>query len=140
MAMRDTILQEIRRLASTNGGQAPGQKSFFKETAIAPHQWRGRYWARWGDALIEAGMRPNDRKVKLDSDAVLNGVIAGVRHFGRFPTRDELSIYRHSNHDIPSDITIKRHFGQREELIAALIKRATEDPRYADIAPLLPMV
>ncbi len=137
---RDLILQEIRRLASINGGQAPGQKLFFKETAIAEHQWRGRYWARWGDALIEAGFKLNDWTGKLDPDEVLNGVIAGIRHFGRLPTRDELSLYRHSNPDIPPDNTIKRHFGRREELVAALIKRATEDPRYADIAPLLPTV
>ena len=123
--MRDFILQEIRRLASANGGQAPGQKLFAKETAIAEHQWRGRYWARWGDALTEAGFKPNDWTGKLDPDDVLNGVIAGIRHFGRLPTRDELKIYRQSNPDVPPDNTIKRHFGRRDDLVAALMKRGS---------------
>lgn len=113
---------------------------FAKETSIAEHQWRGRYWARWGDALTEAGFNPNDWTSKRDPDEVLNGVIAGIRHFGRLPTSDELAIYRQSNPDVPPDNTIKRHFGRRDELIAALIKRATEDPGYADIALLLPNV
>lgn len=138
--MRDFILQEIRRLASANGGQAPGQNLFAKETGIAEHKWRGRFWARWGDALKEAGFEPNDWTGKLDPDNVLNGVIAGIRHFGRLPTRDELMMYRRSNPQVPPANTIKSHFGRRDELVAALAKRATEDPAYADIASMLPAV
>lgn len=138
--MRDFILQEICRLASANDGQAPGQKLFVKETGVAEHHWRGRYWARWGDALKEAGFEPNDWTGKLNSDDVLNGIIAGIRHFGRFPTRDELMLYRQSNPKVPPDNTIKRHFGRRDELVAALAKRAAEDPAYADIASMLPEI
>lgn len=67
--MRDFILQKIRRLASANGGQAPGQKLFAKETGIAGHQWRGRFWARWGDRLTEAGLKPSDRTGKLPEES-----------------------------------------------------------------------
>lgn len=138
--MRDFILQEIRRLASANDGQAPGQKLFAKETGIAEHQWRGRYWARWGDALKDAGFEPNDWTGKLDSDEVLNGVAYAVRQFGRLPTRAELLLRRKVDSAIPSDQAIRRHFGRRNDLIAALVKRATDDPAYADIAAMLPAV
>jgi hypothetical protein len=47
---RDHILEEIRRIAKESG-QAPGQTLFARHTGIAAHQWRGKFWAGWGDAL-----------------------------------------------------------------------------------------
>lgn len=137
--MRDQIIAEIQRLATANG-QPPGQLLFERETGVAAHVWLGKFWARWSDALIEAGFQPNEWTARLDSDEVLNGVIDGIRHFGRMPSRHELMLYRQTNPALPSDRAIRRHFGRRDELIAALAKRAAEDPAYADIAPLLPAV
>lgn len=136
--MREHILGEIRRLAAATGGQPPGQKLFVSQTGIAAHQWRGKFWARWGDALIEAGYEPNKWEARLDSDEILNGVIAACRHYGRLPTRDEINLYRKTEPSIPSEQAIKRHFGLRSDLIAALSKRASQDENYADIAVLLP--
>jgi hypothetical protein len=138
-AMRDEIIAHIQRLATANG-QAPGQKLFERETSIPAHAWIGKLWARWGDALIEAGYQPNAWQGRLDSDEVLNGIIEGIRYFGRFPSRHELMMYRQTNPAVPSDNAIKRHFGRRDDLIAALAKRAADDPAYDDIAPLLPAV
>lgn len=137
--MRDHILAEIRRLAELNG-QPPGQRLFERETGIAVHLWVGKFWAKWGDALVEAGYQPNAWQSRLNSDDVLNGVIAGIRHFGRFPARNELMLYRQANPSIPTDQAIKRHFGRKSDLVAALAKRAAEDSAYADIAPLLPAI
>lgn len=53
--MRGHIISEIQRLAAEAGGQAPGSQAFVKATGITETKWRGKYWARWGDALIEAG-------------------------------------------------------------------------------------
>ena len=138
--MRDHILSEIRKLATANGGQAPGQTLFARETGIAAHEWRGKHWARWGDALIDAGLQPNEWTGKLDSEKVLDGIIAGVRHFGRFPTKDELMLFRKTEPSIPSDQAIRRHFGTRNDLITALAERAATNPLYADITTMLPAV
>ncbi len=135
--MRDHILQEIRRIAEANG-QPPGQTLFARDTGIAAHQWRGKLWARWSDALIEAGYAPNQWQSRLDSNEVLSGIIVACRQFGRLPTNSEMSIYRQTEPSIPSDQAIKRHFGRRAELIAALAKRAAEDDSCADIAAMLP--
>lgn len=137
--MREQIIAHIRRLATENG-QPPGQKLFERETGIAAHIWIGKLWARWGDALVEAGYQPNAWTGRLDSDDILMGIIEGIRHFGRFPSRHELMIYRRSNPAVPSDNAIKRHFGRREELIAALAQRVADQPAFADITPLLPAV
>jgi hypothetical protein len=136
--MRDLILSEIRRLAATNDGRPPGEMLFTRETSIAAHQWRGKFWARWGDALVEAGYRPNDWTGRLDSGAILAGVIAACRHFGRLPTKDEIKIYRKSVPSIPTAKSITRHFGSRSDLIASLTKRAAKDHGLADIAAMLP--
>jgi hypothetical protein len=136
--MRDLILSEIRRLAASNGGRPPGEMLFTRETGIANHQWRGKFWARWGDALVEAGYQPNEWTGRLDSDAVLAGVIAACRHFGRLPTKDEIEIYRKSAPAIPTPKSITRHFGSRSDLIAALARRSNGDRELADIAAMLP--
>lgn len=136
--MRDHILNEIRRLATLNGGQPPGMKAFARDTGMESHLWRGKYWARWSDALSEAGYSPNKWQERLDSDEVLTGVIAACRHYGRFPTQDEIQLHRKLDPTIPSEQAIKRHFGARSGLIAALAKRALEDSKFRDIAALLP--
>lgn len=136
--MKEHILSEIRRLASVNGGQPPGVIAFARETGIADHQWRGKFWARWSDALIDAGYEPNKWTGRLNSDEVLAGIILACRHYGRVPTRDELKLFRKTEPSIPSEKAIKSHFGDRADLIIALSKRAAEDENYADIKAMLP--
>jgi hypothetical protein len=87
--VRAHILAEIRKLAAENG-QAPGQKMFERETGIAAHQWRGKFWARWGDALAEAGYSPNEWNQRLETNQVLLGVIETCRRFGKIPTKYEI--------------------------------------------------
>lgn len=136
--MRDFILQEIRRLASANGGQAPGQKLFAKETGIAEHQWRGRHWARWGDALREAGFEPNDWTGKSDSNAILSGLIVACRHYGRLPTNSEIEMLRRTNPSIPHPKVIRNNFGRRSDMVAALARFVATDTALSDIAAMLP--
>jgi hypothetical protein len=135
--MRDEIIREIRRLAAESG-QAPGQKLFARETGIADHLWRGKFWARWGDALVEAGFQPNEWVGRLNSQSVLLGVVAACRHYGRVPTRDEIDIYRKTDPSIPSTQAISRHLGGRAELIEALREHTAGDVAFVDIAAMLP--
>jgi hypothetical protein len=54
---KDHILDEIGRTAKENSGSPLGQARFRQQTGITQADWAGRYWARWGDVLREAGSR-----------------------------------------------------------------------------------
>ena len=63
---KEHIIGEIRRTANANGGVPLGWRRFEEETGIKYHDWYGKFWASWGDAVREAGFEPNrlnaDRK------------------------------------------------------------------------------
>lgn len=134
--MREHILSEIRRLAK-EAGKAPGQTLFESETAIPPHQWRGKFWARWGDALAEAGFGPNEWIQKMDTKIVLDAVVEACRHCKKVPTSSEFELYGRNNQGFPANIL--RHFGGRSGLLAALAGRVGEDVGSLDIASMLPV-
>jgi hypothetical protein len=56
---KEHILAEIRRTARENGNRPLGVQRFTAETGIREFDWHGKLWARWGDALREAGFEAN---------------------------------------------------------------------------------
>src|SRR5688572_6162461 len=79
------ILREIKRTAEANGGKPLGHQSFAKETGIKEYDWKGKIWARWSDAVREAGYSPNSFQTAFD-DAFLLGKMAELIHdLGHFP-------------------------------------------------------
>lgn len=71
MLSREEILRQIRLTAEANGGKPPGRLRFFKETGIRESDWSGRYWARWNDAVREAGYTPNELNAGFDGAQIL---------------------------------------------------------------------
>lgn len=138
--MREHIVSEIRRLAALNGGQAPGVNAFTKATGIIESKWLGKYWARWGDALIEAGYEPNSLAGKSDRDAILTGIVTACRHYGHFPVRAELKMLRATDPAIPLPNTIRNNLGQQRDVVAALRTFMGDNPEYADVLAMLPSV
>lgn len=138
--MREHIVSEIRRLAALDGGKAPGQRTFANATGIIESKWRGKYWARWGDALIEAGFEPNTWTGKSDMNTIILGIIAATRHYGRFPTNDEISMLRTSGQSIPAPKTIQGNLGGHAERIAAIRQFIGDNADYADVLAMLPSV
>jgi hypothetical protein len=49
------ILQEIKRTTRANGGTPLRKLQFESKTGIKRYDWFGVYWARWSDAIREAG-------------------------------------------------------------------------------------
>lgn len=130
------IIAEIQRLATKNGGQPPGNKLFTSETGIREHEWRGRIWSKWGDALTEAGHAPNEFTQRADSSAILRSVADLALHIGHVPTNAELMIHRRSDGSVPSSKTVTQHF-KKLDLLAALSRLAEQDHHYAQIASMM---
>lgn len=60
---KERIIREIQRTTAANGGSPLGTARFEAATGIKLADWFGVYWARWSDAVREAGFEPNqDRK------------------------------------------------------------------------------
>ena len=111
---------------------------FARETRIIDSNWLGKFWARWSDALTEAGLEPNEWNARLDSEEVLSRVIEACRHYGRVPTKVEFQMYRQTNKALPTYNAITRHFDGRAGIIESLAKRAANDDGLSDILAMLP--
>jgi hypothetical protein len=49
----------------------------------------GRYWARWADAVLEAGLEPNEQIQRLADEGRFEQLTLEIRRIGRFPTDAE---------------------------------------------------
>lgn len=122
---KEHILRLIREVAASNGGNPPGRQVFKKETGITESNWVGKYWARWGDALAEAGLSPNELNTAITDDDLLESLALLVREMGRIPVASEMKLKRRADPTFPSYNTFSR-FSTKSARIAALLKHATK--------------
>jgi len=116
---RETILAEIRRLTAENDGQPPGIQTFLKETGIRRGDWIGRYWARWGDAVRDAGFEPNELTPRHDDDVLVRALIEATRKLGHLPTRAEFDLERRRDPSLPHFTAIVGRLGTSQTQRAA---------------------
>ena len=135
--MRDLILREIRGLAARNSSQPPGKQAFTRATGITEGKWSGVFWARWSDALAEAGFAPNTLQGRSDSMDILLKVAGFCLQIGRLPTSPEIRLRRRSDPEFPAHSTLHSHFPTSADLIAARRKLALTDG-HGDLLLLLP--
>jgi hypothetical protein len=110
------ILDEIKRTAAANGGVALGEARFEAETGIKRRDWYGIHWARWGDAIQEAGFAPNQLNTAFEEAKLLGSYARYAQELGRLPTAGELRLKRRADADFPSWNTFSR-FGTKAELV-----------------------
>ena len=135
---REHILIEIRRLAASNGRKTPGKGTFAKETGISESQWSGRYWARWGDAVTEAGLSRNLIQAKFDSDSLLRKIAELGLENNRVPTNPMMQMRRRVDPSFPSPKTVAVHFGGHSGLVTALRNLALNETAFAGLLSVLP--
>ena len=114
---KEHILGEIRRTAAQNSSEALGKGRFFSETGIKESDWHGKYWVRWGDAIKEAGLQPNQLNAALSDEHLLGSFAGLVKELGRFPVFGEVKLKARTTPGFPSHNTFRR-FGGKGTLAA----------------------
>jgi hypothetical protein len=133
MDKKQHILNEIKRTAAANGGVARGRMRFEKETGIKYSDWYGRYWARWGDAVLEAGLTPNEVQRAIPETESLLKLIGLIRELGRYPTHGEMRLRERSDLALPSAIS---RSGSRQVWFQKLLEYCSTHPGHDDVAAI----
>ena len=99
---KNQIIREIQRTAQENGGRPLGRLRFLGETGIKESDWSGKYWARWSDALQEAGFGPNQMQQSYDDELLLEKFAALTPELGRVPVVASGSSRREATEHFPA--------------------------------------
>jgi hypothetical protein len=134
---RAFILREIQRTAKENGGEPLGRLQFQRETGIKESDWRGRWWARWNEAVIEAGYKPNQLTAAFSEDLLLEKLANLARELGRFPTSSERRLKKRQDATFPNDKVFAR-LGSKAQLVARVFAYCNDRAGYEDVAALCP--
>lgn len=133
---KSVILAEVQRLASENGGVPLGRERFSRVTGIKESDWSGRYWTRWGDALVEAGFEPNKWNEAWPDDELLDALARLALSLGRFPTHAERKQARFNDPAFPTANSFSR-LGNRDGLVSRLYAFCAEREDLSAVLPLL---
>jgi hypothetical protein len=115
------ILNEITRAATANGGIPLGEARFEAATGIKRTNWFGIHWAKWGDAVQEAGFTSNEFNKAFEAELLLGKYAQYTRELGRLPTAGELRLKRRNDPEFPSWNTFAR-FGTKTDMAKKLIQ------------------
>ena len=126
------ILEEIRRTAKATVGVPLGHRRFYSETGIKYSDWHGKYWARWSDAVREAGLTPNQKTEPYSEEQLIARLIALCRELGRFPVSGDLRLKGHDDSEFPSDTTFRR-LGSKRQLVSKVADYCREHENFADV-------
>jgi len=131
---KNHIIEEIKRTAQKNGGRPLGISRFEAETGIKASDWMGKFWPRWGDALVEAGFQPNTLQGPRDDNELLESLAVFARELGHFPVANELKLRARTEPGFPWHNTFAR-FGPKRALATRLREFATARG-YEDVVVL----
>ncbi len=129
---REAIIREIQSLAKRDG-KPPGRRRFEAVTGVAMHDWYGRYWARWGDALRDAGLEANDYQEAIPEDELLAIYLRVVIDLKHVPSDGELRLYGRQIDGFPGHSTFRNRLGHKQVLLRKLLAYAREHRVSADI-------
>ena len=132
MISKAHVLAEIARTAKVNGGVPLGRRQFYAETGIRETDWLGKYWARWGDAIREAGLTPNTLQVGYGEERLMERLASLAREIGRFPERTEIQLKARRDKGFPHSATFQR-LGSKRALAEKLTAFCKSRPGYDDV-------
>ncbi len=113
------ILDEIKRTAQKNDGNPLGKARFRTETGIKDSDWMGKFWARWSDAIVEAGLEPNSLQTPRDENELLDILASFTRELGHIPVPNEIMMKARTEPGFPWHTTFAR-LGLKHTLVTRL--------------------
>ena len=129
------ILHEIKRTAQANGGIPLGRERFSTETGIKAHHW-GKHWARWNDAVREAGFEPNKLQDAYSEDLLFEKYAQLARELGHLPTSGELRLKSHNDPEFPFATTYDSRFGSKAKLAKRVLAHFQDKSGFEDVVAL----
>lgn len=126
MLSQSHIIAEIKHTAKASDGKPLGNKRFQKETGIRNADWEGKYWARWGDALVEAGFEPLTMQGPRAETELLSYLAQLTQKLGHFPVRNEIRMERRKDVAFPTDSCLRRRLGPKEDQLKKLAEYAKQ--------------
>ncbi|NTJ63504.1 GIY-YIG nuclease family protein [Agrobacterium rhizogenes] len=124
--LKHDILLKIRQVASDNGGKPPGIARFESATGVKRHEWLGKIWRNWSDAIIEAGFTPNELQGAWDELEILQIIAEISKAIRRFPSSSDLKFELHHRPNSPDTKTVLARWNM-PELAAALADYAEQN-------------
>jgi Meiotically up-regulated gene 113 len=137
MPSKQEILAEIRRTADANSGTPLGLARFVRETGINEYDL-GKHWARFGDAVREAGFAANQWQTAHPNEFLIRKLIDLTRKLGRFPTFREIELERSSDPEMPTKKAFQR-LGGKETLAQLVAGYCNANEGLDDVAALCPV-
>lgn len=134
MSDREHILQEIKRTALENGGVPLGAARFRKETGITPWEWE-QFWARFGDALQEAGYAPNQFQGAYADEFLIRKIVGLIRKLKKFPTSREITTEKRHDSELPSRKVFER-LGAKRQIAQKVFEYCAGNPEFGDVAQI----
>lgn len=111
---------------------------FRNETGITDKDWLGVHWGRWGDALREAGFKPNKFNTRRSKDDLMEHLADAIRHFGKVPSEADLRMFGRERPDFPGHSTFHNNFGSKKATIEAFRDWAQDKREHSDLLAFLP--
>lgn len=132
---REHIIAEIQRTAKANGGVALGWRRFEDETGIKHYDWFGQFWARWGDAVREAGLEVNRMSEAYDEAFLLRKLVDLTRRLARVPTQADIRLAPKLDSSFPT-ANVFRRLGSRTDRAARVLAFCQMTAGCEDVAAL----
>jgi len=126
------ILREIKRTAAANGGVPLGKQRFLSETGTKSSDWFGKYWARWSEALSEAGFAPNRPNEAYDKAELLERLAELALELRRLPANADVRLKAHNDPQFPSHNVFER-LGSKAELVTQLGEHCRKRKGFEDV-------
>lgn len=130
------ILQEIKRTTAANGGTPLGWRRFATETGIRDPDWKGKHWARWSDAIKEAGFSPNELTQAYGVTDLLDQYARLAVAIGRLPAVADMRLAVRNGLKLPAWETLTRPFGGKRQLVQKLREHCSVCDEFLDVVAM----